>query len=495
MSNETKKQSKKLVKSDFYKRIADEKSIVESQLVFSLFANTDYFFDYALQPAEFTSSVWRFYYQMLQEMVEDRKLRKIDAVSVGAYVATKNEKFQSVYERAGGYETIEKGMAIVESANVDSYYTETQRYKTVLRLLDAGFPLEAHWDQYSKMDLETLNEVLEGLIAEAFIDTQIGNDKVEEMFDGVDEMLKQADDGIDQGLPIGSQLMDTIQNGLSLGNITMVAANSGVGKTFLTTMLHIISSIQNNEPLLIIANEEERSRYVQGLLTAYINRKHTAAGFNKNRFLRGQFTEQEWDYLNEAKKWFQSKVHDGLIRFVNMNEFSMTKTIRLIKKYARLYDVRYFILDTLKLDNDSGSRVNDNSWLQLQQNMVKLYNTIKPSNLNVHVWVTAQMTKNNRRSRYLDQSMIGMAKNVTDVVSSLMLVRTASQSEKTGDRAIKVIGEHGHQVALSDDRDYMIVFWDKNRQGQTNRQVVIEVDRGRNLIHDVGKTQIDNDLE
>ena len=127
--------------------------------------------------------------------------------------------------------------------------------------------------------------------------------------------------------------------------------------------------------------------------------------------------------------------------------------------------------------------------------MVKLYNVIKPSNLNVHIWVTAQMTKTNRRSRYLDQSMIGMAKNVTDVVSSLMLVRMATQSEKVGDKALRVIDEQHHQKLLDEDKDYMIVFWDKNRQGRTNRQVVLEVDRGLNTVRDIGVTQIDNDLE
>src|SRR5699024_10433874 len=132
-------------------------------------------------------------------------------------------------------------------------------------------------------------------------------------------------------------------------NITMIAANSGVGKTFLTTMLHILSSIHNEEPVLIIANEEEKNRYAQGLLTAYINNKHKNAFFNKNRFLNGNFSIEEWELLNEAKEWYLNKVSDGLINFVNMNEFSMAKTIRLIKKYARLYDVKYFILDNLKL--------------------------------------------------------------------------------------------------------------------------------------------------
>lgn len=491
-----KKDENNIVKSKFYKELKTQKAIIESQLIFSLYSNTNYYFDYAIEPNDLSNSMWRFYYHLLKEMVEERKLKTMDAVSVGAYINSKEKKIQDAYEKAGGYETIEKGMAIVEEDNIDSYYSELQRYKTLLRLLEMGFPIERNWDKYQKLDLETLNEVLEGLIAEAFVDTQFGTDKVEDMFDGIDDMLKQADEGVARGLPLGSPLMDTIQNGLVLGNITMLAANSGVGKTFLTTLLHILSSINNEEPVLIIANEEEKSRYMQGLLTAFINSRNKGAMFNKNRFLNGNFSDQEWEYLNEAKEWYLQKVESGLIRFVNMNEFSMAKTIRLIKKYTRLYDVRYFILDTLKLDNDTYSRVNDNSWLQLQQNMVKLYNVIKPSDLNVHVWITAQMTKTNRRARYLDQSMIGMAKNVTDVVSSLMLVRMLSQSEISGKNAIKVINPtSGHSEMLDEDKDYMIVFWDKNRQGQTNRQVILEVDRGLNIIRDVGKTQINNDLE
>ncbi len=76
-----------------------------------------------------------------------------------------------------------------------------------------------------------------------------------------------------------------------------------------------------------------------------------------------------------------------------------------------------------------------------------------------------------------------------------MLIRMASLSEKTGDKALKVIGRDHHQHLLDEDKDYMIVFWDKNRQGKTNRQAVLEVDRGLNTIRDVGLTQIDNDLE
>ena len=78
----TTKKENSFVKTDFYKELEKEKSIIESQLVFSLYANTNYYYDYELRLEDFDSSMWRFYYRMLKEMVEDRKLRKMDAVSV-----------------------------------------------------------------------------------------------------------------------------------------------------------------------------------------------------------------------------------------------------------------------------------------------------------------------------------------------------------------------------------------------------------------------------
>src|SRR5690606_25471125 len=115
----------------------------------------------------------------------------------------------------------------------------------------------------------------------------------------------------------------------------------------------------------------------------------------------------------------------------NFNSFSMKKAIKLIKKHNAVQDVKYFILDTLKLDSDEVSE-NSQAWLQLQQNMVKLQDVIKESALNVHCYVTYQLGKSAMLSRYLSQNSLGVSKNVVDVVSTLMLVRKALESEKEG---------------------------------------------------------------
>lgn len=495
MATTAKKTEKNVVKSKFYQKLLQEKGIVEGQFVSCLYGNTDFYYDFEVSVDDFHQSSWRFLYRTLQEMVGSQHLKTIDAVSVGAYASTKNEAWNHAFNKYGGFETIKKAQIIISPENVESYYESLQRYKTALRLVDKGFPIERNWNTYKKLSLDEFNDVLEGLIDEAFIDTQFGKDKVEDLGVNALEMIEKADQGEERGMPLASPLIESIQHGLSTGHITMLAANSGVGKTFLTVMLHILSNIRNKEPLLIIANEESREKYLQAVLTGYINVKHPDMKFNKNRFLQGSFTDEEKECLHEAVDWYKRSAEEGLIRFIGMGEFSMAKSIREIKKFARMYGVRYFIIDTLKLDNDTGSRINDQSWLQMQQNMVKLYNAIKEDSLDVHVWVTAQMAKTNRRTRYLDQSMIGMSKNITDVVSSLMLVRMLSLSEKSGKGMLKVIDKNGHQRQLDEEKDYMVVFWDKNRQGDTSKQVVLQVDRGLNRLEDVGYTQIDNDFD
>ena len=153
--------------------------------------------------------------------------------------------------------------------------------------------------------------------------------------------------------------------------------------------------------------------------------------------------------------------------------------------------VKYFIIDTMKLDNDvqAGNNVSDKSWLQLQQNMVKIYNTIKETNLNVFLWVTYQMGKG-QRFKFLSQSSLGMSKNVADVVSSLLLVRHLTEKEK---ESLYVERNKG-KVELDKNKDYMVVFIDKNRRGSTSVQVVLEVDKSRNIIKDVGITRISEEF-
>lgn len=481
----------KVNSEQFKNDILKHKKMAELQYVTSLYSDRDLFDEYKLDPKLITNPHWRMYYLILEQVITKKKMQTIDEINMDMFVSEQKDALKKVYDGAGGFATIKEAMSIIETDNIESYYMEVLRYSAITKLIGVGFNVEKNWDKIRQLSYQELNDYITGTVDTIFSSIDMGEDKEQEILSGIKGMIKRAHEGVRRGLPLASKLLNSVVNGQVLGNITMVGGSSGVGKTFLTLNQILPSVIQEKEPILIMCNEEEVDKWQSEMLTWVINNHLKNGDFVKSRFYQGDFSTEEMDHLTLAEEWLSSRIEDGLIRFVNFNMYSMDKAIRLIRKYAKQRDTKYFIIDTLKLDNDIGSSVSDNSWLQLQQNMVKLYNTIKPSSLNVHVWVTYQLSKTNK-TRFLDQSSLGISKNVADVVSTLILVRNVLESEK-GSNGL-VIKNGGQTVNLDEGREYMVAFIDKNRQGSTHNQIVWDVDKGRNIIKDEGFTKISQDF-
>lgn len=100
--------------------------------------------------------------------------------------------------------------------------------------------------------------------------------------------------------------------------------------------------------------------------------------------------------------------------------------------------------------------------------------------------------------RYYTQNNVGMAKNIVDVASTVIMVRDVFEDEYTDEkRALKVYrleGKNGKtkvQVKLDKDKTYQVVFVVKNQEGAANAyQMVINHDKSRNIIKEVGITNI-----
>lgn len=472
--------------------LSRHKGMSELQYVVSLYSDIDLFDEYKMNATNITNQHWRVFYLILEKIVERKSITVLDEVNVDLFIAEQPKKLQKLYEGMGGFKQIEEAKAIIETGNIDLYYQEVLRYTVIERMFKQGIANEDDWKEIQAMTYDQLVMYLDGINDSIFEGINISDDEIVDLTTNMWDMVVEADKGLGKGLPVASNLLNSIINGQSLGNITMLAGNSGAGKTFLTLSLILPNVIKEEMPLLIMCNEEDVTKWQREIITWVINNVEKK-DFVKSRFYQGGFTEEEWELLKSANDWLQEKIKDGKIKFVNFNTFSMSKSIGLIRKYTTQYGFKHFIIDTLKLDNDIGSKVTDIAWLQLQQNMVKLYNVIKPTNKNCHVWVTYQLNKS-VRNKYLDQSSLGMSKNVADVVSTLLLVRNVLEGEKGNEStSLKVKGAKKVDKILSQDKDYMICFIDKNRQGASTDQVVWRVDKGRNLLIDTGLTRVAQD--
>lgn len=477
-------------KNEFRKMLVEEKKTSESYVTLSIYKSTELYEDTNLTIEEFDNIEWKFFYSIAKKLIDDDK-KVLDDIVVGLKVS-ENEQLQKMYDDFGGWDTIKNGVSFVQEQNFDGYVRDLKKTNALIQLHDLGFPIMQKYDAYRSQSVEDIQQTLEGVLSSVFADMEV-EEKVEDIKDGLWDTVMDAHAGNMRGFPYASPMLNEYTNGQKLGNISMVSANSGMGKSTFVLMQVLPNMIEYNERLMILANEEDRTRWQQQIITWAVNNVFDGE-FNKSRFNFGEFSQDELDLLKQGVDWLNEKMEDGTIRFINFNSFNMDKAIKTIKKESSINDVKYFVIDTLKLDSDA---INSNvqSWLALQQSMVKLYDVIKPSNRNLSVTVTYQLGKSAMLSRYLDQSSLGMSKNVVDVVSVLMLARKALESEKKGGKnEIKVKTSDGKIVEMEEGKDYFIVFLGKNRMGGTGRQLVYEVNMGTNVIKDFGTCVIEQDI-
>lgn len=479
------------LRADFRKTLIETKAIAESYVVLSIYKSTELYHDAKLDIKDFDKLEWKFFYSIAKKLIDEKK-KVLDDITVGLSVSD-NEQLGKMYEEFGGWNTIQNGLTFVKEDNFDGYVRDMKKTNALIKLHDLGFPIMKNFDAYKLASVESIQDKLEQVLSTVFAKVDI-SETIEDLSQGLWKTVMDAHEGKNRGFPYNSALLNDYANGMATGNITMLSANSGMGKTFLTLAQILPNMIEFNEKLLILANEEDISKWKREIITWAVNNVIEDGDFEKKRFNQGNFISEELALLKKGVDWLEEKMTEGTIRFINFNSFSMAKAIKMIKRECTLNDVKYFILDTLKMDSDA---VNENvqAWLQLQQNMVKLYDLIKPSNRNVHVWVTYQLGKSAMLSRYLSQNSLGVSKNVVDTVSTLMLVRKALESEKTGGKnEVSVKLHNGKLEKMEVGKEYFIMFLGKNRMGETQRQLVFEVDMGRNIMTDLGTCLIEQDI-
>lgn len=490
-------------KEDIKDKIHKLKDNAELKFVGAMYNDVGLIHDYKIPNTIINNSAWKFYYLLVRNLIKKKQVEVVEQVEVDMYLEELGNKAITSYEGFGGWNTIEKLKTIGKTENVESSFIDMNRFTALQRMIELNYPVEENWDIYKNTTIEQLEAIAESQMSTIFEDINIGDDKVVDLKKGVRATIEEARKGIKRGLPLYSDMLNSLINGLALGNITMLAGASGVGKTYLTLSLVMPTIIKEEEPVLILVNEEGEEKWQQELITWVINNIITSGEYEeyaaylgmslvKSTFYQGNFTSQENELLDLAADWIEKNIPDDLLNFIEFETYAAHKAIKRIRQFATSKGIKYFIIDTMKLDNDlAAGNPTDQSWLQLQQNMVRIYNAIKPSGLNVHLWVTYQLNKT-QRTKFLDQTSLGMSKNVADVVSTLILVRGLTENEKK-EGGLKVVrGER--EITLVEEDDYMVAFLDKNRRGTTNLQTIIKTDKGRNVIEDIGYTKISQEF-
>ena len=236
---------------------------------------------------DFYQESHKFILRAMKKVFDSRK--PIDLVTVADELDS-----EGALEKAGGivYLTDLTGLT-PSAANYKSYYEIVSRDSINRRLIRAARKI-----------IETSMESPDGNASLAYaektvydISQQTERSALLGMSDGdiitsvLDEFQAlQADPNALRGIPTGYKRLDKITNGLHGGDLIVLAARPGMGKTSLAMNLVENASLKNNKVSAVFSLEMPRKQIIQRLLCSYANVSMANA-------LSGRLSQKEWKKL------------------------------------------------------------------------------------------------------------------------------------------------------------------------------------------------------
>lgn len=471
------------------KEVKEYKIIAEANVVAIFYKQAELILDYPMQLEDFTENTWRVYWQIANDIIVVEKKSVLDDMTVGLYLE-KHPKLKVKYDEYGGYETIDKAKEYVNVNNISGYVNELYKWKTVLKMLKNGFPVQNRIKEFCDMSLDDIYEEYEAMLNHIFINNS--RDIISyNACEGINSFIDELNKGKNIGLPLHNcDILNKEIGGFNCnGNIYGLGANSGVGKST-TVMNYIIPPIiKYDEKVVFFINEEDQTK-VQRELVIWVANNIFKFDIPKYKLRDGKFDEETMKMLRQVATWIEEKKERQNITIVPLERYSVNIVTKLIKKYASL-GVRYFVLDTLKESFDAKT---DEIYKSMTRDMVKLYDIVKPTAKNVGLFVTYQLGKSSIKMRYLTNNEIGLGKSIVDVMSVNLMIRRPFEDEYEGGRR-EIIGyrfdgknnKSKIPFKLKRGKHYMITFIPKNRFGQTDAfQIISEFDFSTNTNKDIG---------
>lgn len=474
------------------KKILEYKLSCEANIVSILYKVPDEFYNTNLELKDFHNNVWKVYFQIAYDIIIVEKKKVLDDITIGLYLE-KHPKLKAKYEEYGGYNTIITAGGYVQIENLDGYINELRKWNVVIKLCKKGFPVKDRLSDYVDMSAEEIYDEFEAFLNHTFVD--IDNDfKSYDICHNIHQLIETLDEGSAIGLPYYN--MPTLTNetgGQYLGSITLVGGISNAGKSTVVRSTTIPSILQLDEKIVVMVNEDSLAKWQREMLV-WICNNILNFDIQKHTVRDGKYSTEVKEKLHEAANWLEEKTKNHTITVIPFLQYQTAKAVKAIKKYAAL-GVKYFILDTFKMD---AGKVSSNSWVEMQQSMVSIKDTVKTEALNVHILITFQLEKGSSVMRFYTQNNIGVAKNIVDVASTCIMIRDIFEDEYTDEkRELKVYrleGKNGKTkipVKLDKSKHYQVFFIVKNQEGAANAyQIVIEHDKSRNIINEIGITNV-----
>ena len=388
-----------------------------------------------LTPEDFYRPAHQLIYKAILDLFSDNK--EVDPVIVAGRLDRHND-----LERVGGAPYLHTLFQIVPTAANARYYAEIVAEKAVLRrLVDAGTRIVqlgyegtegAEVDAVVDMAQQEVFAIAQKKVSE---DYSILADILQPTMDELDKIA--ADGGLATGIPTGFADLDHLTNGFHGGQMIIVAARPGVGKSTIALDFMRACSIKERKASVIFSLEMSKVEIMFRLLSA-------ESSVKLSDMRGGRMTDEEWAKLaNRA-----GEIEDAPLFIDDSPNLTMMEIRSKARRLKQQYDLQMIVVDYLQLMS-SGKRVESR-----QQEVSEFSRQLKllAKELDVPLVAISQLnrgpeSRTDKKPQVADLRESGSLEQDADIV--MLLYRPDSQdqdSERLGEADIIVAKHRGGPI-------------------------------------------------
>ena len=479
--------------NEVIKKVNSGREKLEAAFVFSLWKDPTLYDDYRGICSEHDKTLQNqdaIFYFLLGRALRNQGYNKFDNITVDTYLSDKPET-RKQFASLGGWTECEKLMSLVDTDNVGAVFDKIAKANALsmfAKKYDEMFSHVERFDQLSSEDVYNAFDLLNNSIA-----LTSGNEsKIEDLL--IDEgYIKKCDSGLEVGLNFSKAcpLLNYNLLGIPVGDISLIGASSGVGKSSFVFENFIIPIAQSGTGVAIISNEMVADAYKNLLIIHVLCQDLNYWGITRRKLKIGGFNDEQKEMLRKAADIIKQKYSN--IRIVKMFQNDINIVVKYINRLARTGS-KLIVYDTMKSNDKSDVST---MWQDLLLSSRRIFNAASKNN--VAIVATFQLALYAINQRWLDASILSNSKQVKECVSMATYMRPIWQDEYTGekydikpyvwDREKKV----KRYLTLDKDKKYIITFIDKSRNGETGITIVYQWNSNFNHWKEIGYCTVVND--
>lgn len=337
----------------------------------------------------------------------------IQPIDVENYLST-NESAKLIFKQQNGIEFLQDADFLSDEQNFPYYYKKLKKFNLLNSFAEKGFDISEFYienpvkpkdfeinESFEKLEIEDiLNSIKQKLLG---IEREyIQNDTTEtvNVFEGIEDILEEAESQIDVGVPIQGSIFNEVLAGARKGTFVLRSGSSGVSKTrqAVGDACYIAFPFRYSEDqhkwvqegsgkkVLFIATEQS-AKEIQKMILAYLT------GFNETKFRYGGFTKEEQKIIKQALYVLEAYQDNFFIVRMPNPTIELVKTI--VRENVLMHDIEYVFYDYIFI---SPSLLNEFKGFNLRNDEILLmFSTALKDlavELNVFVMSSTQVNSN-----------------------------------------------------------------------------------------------------